>query len=122
MISIVGLALQISWKLSGDFSDQSGKLDVAWERKDVESLAGMFKPLCPIQNTPVVANGVPAEWIDPQGGLKTAARSSSAWGIVQLRFDHEPPHPGWQRRLREQGAGAADRLPPRPRASLPGCY
>ena len=72
MISIQGLALQIYLAIKRRFSDQSGKLDVAWERKDVESLAGMFKPLCPIQNTPVVANGVPAEWIDPQGGLQTS--------------------------------------------------
>ena len=67
MISIVGLVLQLYLAAKRRFSDQSGKLDVAWERKDVESLAGMFKPLCPIQNTPVVANGVPAEWIEPKG-------------------------------------------------------
>ena len=31
------------------FSDQSGELDVARERADVESTARMFKPLCAIQ-------------------------------------------------------------------------
>jgi monoterpene epsilon-lactone hydrolase len=67
MISIVGLALQIFMSAKRRFSDQSGKLDVAWERKDVESLASMFKPIHPIQSTPVTANGVPAQWIKPKG-------------------------------------------------------
>jgi len=48
------------------FSDHSGKLDVARERADVESMAGMFKPLCPIGCDSVVANGIPAEWIVPK--------------------------------------------------------
>jgi epsilon-lactone hydrolase len=48
-------------------SDQSGQLDVVRERVEVESMAGMFKPLCPIDCDSVVANGVPAEWIVPQG-------------------------------------------------------
>ena len=42
-------------------------LDVAWERKNVESMAGMFKPMGEIRCDPVVASGVPAEWIVPQG-------------------------------------------------------
>ena len=49
------------------FSDQSGELDVARERADVESMARMFKPLCAIQCEALVANGVPAEWIVAQG-------------------------------------------------------
>jgi acetyl esterase/lipase len=48
------------------FSNQSGELDVERERADVESMAGMFKPLCPISCDSVVANGVPAEWIAPK--------------------------------------------------------
>jgi len=66
MISIVGLALQLYLATKRRFSDQSGKLDLEWERKDVESLASMFKPIHPIQYTPVTANGVPAEWIKPR--------------------------------------------------------
>ena len=42
-------------------------LDVAWERANVQSMAGMFKPLGGIRSDPVVAGGVPAEWIVPQG-------------------------------------------------------
>jgi len=49
------------------FSDQSGKLDVARERDDVESMARMFRPLCAIRCEPLLANGVPAEWIVPHG-------------------------------------------------------
>jgi monoterpene epsilon-lactone hydrolase len=48
-------------------SDQSGELDVAKERADVESMAKMFKPLGPIRCEPEDANGVPAEWILPLG-------------------------------------------------------
>jgi len=49
------------------FSDPSGRLDVARERADVESMAGLFKPLQPIRCEPAVANGVSAEWIVPEG-------------------------------------------------------
>jgi acetyl esterase/lipase len=59
--------LEIYLIIKRRFSDQSGQLDVARERADVESMAGMFKPLRPIQCDPVVANGVPAEWIVPEG-------------------------------------------------------
>ncbi len=45
------------------FGDRSGKLDVVKERAETESMASLFKPLGPIQSEPVVANGVPAEWI-----------------------------------------------------------
>jgi len=41
-------------------------LDVAWERSDVESMAGMFKPVAAIRSEPVEAAGVPAEWIVPR--------------------------------------------------------
>ncbi len=49
------------------FADPSGKLDVARERADVESMASLFKPLHAIRCQPAVANGVPAEWIVPEG-------------------------------------------------------
>jgi monoterpene epsilon-lactone hydrolase len=47
-------------------SPRSGELDVVRERAQVESMAGMFKPLGAIRCDPVTANGVPAEWIVPQ--------------------------------------------------------
>jgi acetyl esterase/lipase len=59
--------LEIYLIIKRRFSDQSGQLDVARERADVESMAAMFKPLRPIQCDPVVANDVPAEWIVPEG-------------------------------------------------------
>jgi len=49
------------------FSPRPPDLDVAWERANVESMAGMFKPLGEIRSEPVTAGGVPAEWITPQG-------------------------------------------------------
>jgi monoterpene epsilon-lactone hydrolase len=42
-------------------------LDVARERAAVESMTRMFKPIGALQCDPVSANGVPAEWIIPQG-------------------------------------------------------
>ena len=42
-------------------------LDVAWERANVQSMAGMFKPMGDIGSDPVAANRVPAEWIVPRG-------------------------------------------------------
>jgi monoterpene epsilon-lactone hydrolase len=48
-------------------SPRSAELDVTRERADVESMAGMFKPMGAIRCDPVEANGVPAEWIVPQG-------------------------------------------------------
>jgi len=59
--------LEIYLIIKRRFSNQSGELDVARERADVESMAGMFKPLCAIRSDSVVANGVPAEWIVPEG-------------------------------------------------------
>jgi len=59
-------ALEFYLILKRRFSDQSGRLDVARERADVESMAGMFKPLCPISSESVAANGVPSEWISPK--------------------------------------------------------
>jgi acetyl esterase/lipase len=63
MASLQMRALEIYLYLKKRFGDQSGVLDVARERADVESMAGMFKPFGPIQTEPVTANGVPAEWI-----------------------------------------------------------
>ena len=59
--------LEIYLIIKRRFSDQSGELDVARERADVETMARMFKPLGAIQCESVVANGVPAEWVVPLG-------------------------------------------------------
>ena len=58
--------LETYLRIKNRLGDQSGRLDVARERADIESLAKMFKPIGPIRCEPVVANGVPAEWIVPQ--------------------------------------------------------
>jgi acetyl esterase/lipase len=67
MVSWQGRVLETYLRIRRRFGDQSGRLDVARERADVEALARMFKPLGPIQSEPVVASGVPAEWIVPAG-------------------------------------------------------
>ena len=47
--------------------DKPGELEVEKDRRELDLLAKYFKPLKPIASTPVMANGVPAEWIIPQG-------------------------------------------------------
>lgn len=49
------------------FAGQSREFQVARERADTESMSRMFKPLCTVQCDSVVANGVPGEWVIPQG-------------------------------------------------------
>jgi len=58
--------LETYLRIKNRLGDQSGRLDVAKERDDVESMAGMFKPIGPIERSPVTASGVPAEWITPR--------------------------------------------------------
>ena len=53
--------------LNRRFSQHSSELDVARQRAEVESITRMFKPMGAIESDPVVANGVPAEWIFTQG-------------------------------------------------------
>ncbi len=67
MVSWQTRALEAYLVIKRLLSDQSGNLDVAKERADVETMAKMFKPLGPIRSEPAVANGVPAEWILPIG-------------------------------------------------------
>lgn len=43
------------------------KLDVAKERADTEAMAKLFGRFHGVECTPVMANGVPAEWISPSG-------------------------------------------------------
>lgn len=47
--------------------DRSGKLNIEKDRRELDVLAKWFKPLSPIDCSPVIANNVPAEWISPQG-------------------------------------------------------
>jgi acetyl esterase/lipase len=67
MVSWQTRVLEAYLAIKRRLSDQSGELDVAKERADVESMAKMFKPLGPIRCEPDAANGVPAEWILPLG-------------------------------------------------------
>ena len=91
MLSWQARVLEIYLVSKRRFSDQSGELDVARERADVESMARMFRPLCAIQCESVVANGVPAEWIVPQGVQSTRVilflhgGSSNSGSIVSHR-------------------------------------
>jgi epsilon-lactone hydrolase len=47
--------------------DKPGELNVEKDRRELELLEKYFKPMAPITCTPVTTNGVPAEWIIPQG-------------------------------------------------------
>ena len=67
MVSWQARALEVYLVAHRLLSGRSGELDVTKERAEVESMAGMFKPSGPIRQEPVVAGGVPAEWITPSG-------------------------------------------------------
>ena len=47
--------------------DRPDELDVEKDRRELEAMPKLFKPLGPIECAPVVVNHVPAEWIKPQG-------------------------------------------------------
>jgi len=66
MVSWQTRALEIYLRVNRLFSGSSNELDVAKERRDTESMAGMFKPIGKIRCEPVTANGIPAEWIIPK--------------------------------------------------------
>lgn len=66
MLSWQARALEIFLRLNRLVSGNSGDLDVAKERAEVESLAKLFKPVGGIRCEPVDADGVPAEWIIPE--------------------------------------------------------
>jgi monoterpene epsilon-lactone hydrolase len=61
--------LKIYLLLKRRFSKQSGELDIATERADVEAMTKMFKPLSRVEYSPIEANGVAAEWIVPPNVL-----------------------------------------------------
>jgi epsilon-lactone hydrolase len=67
MASLQARGISAYLALRNRISGRSGRLDVAKERADVESMARIFKPIGPIQCEPVSANGVPAEWIRSPG-------------------------------------------------------
>jgi acetyl esterase/lipase len=66
MISWQARALEIYLRINKVISGNSGELDVPKERAEVESMAGMFKPIGEIKCEPVLANGIPAEWVIPK--------------------------------------------------------
>jgi monoterpene epsilon-lactone hydrolase len=66
MVSWQTRALEIYLRINRVFSGNSSELDVVKERAEVESMAGMFKPIGEIRCEPVMANGIPAEWIIPK--------------------------------------------------------
>ena len=55
------------FRLKRALLDRPAELDVEKDRRELDAMARYFKPLGPIECTPVVANNVPAEWIRPQG-------------------------------------------------------
>jgi acetyl esterase/lipase len=65
MLSLQARILEVLFTLKKRFADTSGVFDVAKQRAEIESMAGMFRPIGPMQCSSVVANGVPAEWIVP---------------------------------------------------------
>lgn len=67
MLSWQGYFLLIVFRLRRFLFYRSGDLDVKKDRKELETMGRLFKPLGPILCTPLVANNVPAEWITPQG-------------------------------------------------------
>lgn len=59
------------FRLVKTFSRKDGKVDLENERRDLEKLGGLFKPLGSIQCTQADAGGVPAEWILPGSGVSS---------------------------------------------------
>jgi len=54
-------------------SQRSGDRDVAEHRASIEQLCRFFKPIGPIRGEPVVAGGVPAEWVVPEDAQPSRA-------------------------------------------------
>jgi len=59
--------LRLYFRAQKFFSRADGKINILKEREELEALAKSFKPLGKIACTPVMAGGVPAEWILPAG-------------------------------------------------------
>ena len=67
MHSWQGYVLLFIFRMKRRLIDRSGELNVEKDRRELEAMAKWFKPLTPVECTPIVANNVPAEWITPQG-------------------------------------------------------
>ena len=67
MNSWQGYVLLSIFRVKRFLSDRSGELNVEKDRRELEAFAQTFKPLRPIECTPVDVNNIPAEWIKPQG-------------------------------------------------------
>jgi len=67
MHSWQGYTLLFIFRMRRLLNRQPGELNVEKDRRELEMMANYFKPLAPITCTPMSANGVPAEWIVPQG-------------------------------------------------------
>jgi acetyl esterase/lipase len=67
MHSWQGYLLLFIFRMKRLLIDHSGELNVEKDRRELDAMAKLFKPLAPIECTPVMANNVPAEWITPQG-------------------------------------------------------
>jgi acetyl esterase/lipase len=67
MLSWQAYTLLVLFRARRFIFDRSGKLDVEKDRRELDSLAKIFKPVAPIECNPVVVNNVPAEWIKPKG-------------------------------------------------------
>lgn len=67
MQSWQGYILILYMRLNRFLFNRSGELNVEKDRRNLESLARLFKPLAPVQFTPLVVKDMPAEWITPPG-------------------------------------------------------
>lgn len=69
MPSLQAQLLKTYLRLQRAFAPPPANLDINRERRELEALSRLFKPLAPIQTSPVDAGGVPAEWVFPPSSL-----------------------------------------------------
>jgi acetyl esterase/lipase len=67
MFSLQGYILRIYMRLNRFLTNRSGVLDVEKDRRNLEQMAKLFKPLAPVDCTPASISGIPGEWIAPHG-------------------------------------------------------
>jgi acetyl esterase/lipase len=67
MQSWQGYVLLLYFRLNRFLFNRSGELNVEKDRHDLDALARLFKPLVPVDRSPVDVNDIPAEWITPYG-------------------------------------------------------
>jgi monoterpene epsilon-lactone hydrolase len=65
MLSWQAYTLLFIFRVKRNLFDRSGELNVEKDRRELDGMAKIFKPLSPVQCTPVNVNNVPAEWITP---------------------------------------------------------